>query len=591
MDKSESLRVPLSQSTYKGLGPALMFDGSNDNAPTTTAASDLAMTGAFTAEVTARRISNTGDVPQFLMGKEGNYAVGLNVSGEVNASYWVGVTQHDLSTTHVLSSSNHEVIQVVWNGTIANSKLYIDGVDQGATYGTSTVTVDLTNEISFGANIAGNANRANVQIAEARRWDGERTVAELKQYMHEELTGSEANLKAYWPFNEGTGSTLNDLASGGHDITITGATWQHTLEGDSSLRGQLKPVTVGSVLNRPCVAVDPGNLVYQVHDGSASTISAVYINAKEISLSSAGDVTDIWASTPDIDKYITDKSKGLIRLGTNYDSSVAITADLVGDDTGTDAKYPAAVAERLLLSYGGMSSSEIDSSAISALDTELGTTLEAGLAPTHEATEVLSHLDPLFHPLTSYWTFNRDGEFTVGRIKVPEDETAIATLDENAVNVDGMRLLNQVPPIWKASIGVSRFWRVHSPGDTDATLDTVDQERAQRQYSHVEREDADIRADYLERVRVSDGYIVPTTLSSNVAIGPEAQRHLDLFGELRQVYEVPLGKVDYSYNLGDVVALDFSGMTKPAFGISSATNFLVAGIDEGEGYSTLVLWG
>ena len=38
-------------------------------------------------------------------------------------------------------------------------------------------------------------------------------------------TGSELGLVGYWNFNEGTGTTVNDLSSNDNDGTINGASW------------------------------------------------------------------------------------------------------------------------------------------------------------------------------------------------------------------------------------------------------------------------------------------------------------------------------------------------------------------------------
>ena len=51
------------------------------------------------------------------------------------------------------------------------------------------------------------------------------TQSEIQQYMSSPPTGNEAGLVGYWNFNEGSGSTVNDLTSNGNNGTINGATW------------------------------------------------------------------------------------------------------------------------------------------------------------------------------------------------------------------------------------------------------------------------------------------------------------------------------------------------------------------------------
>jgi len=56
-------------------------------------------------------------------------------------------------------------------------------------------------------------------------WNSARTEEEIQSTMYIELTGSEPDLVGYWNFNEGIGSTLNDLSGNGNHGIIDGATW------------------------------------------------------------------------------------------------------------------------------------------------------------------------------------------------------------------------------------------------------------------------------------------------------------------------------------------------------------------------------
>ena len=64
-------------------------------------------------------------------------------------------------------------------------------------------------------------------IDEVRVWNRARTAAEIQADMYRRLTGSEDGLVAYWPFDEGTGTTTADATGHGHDGTlINGPTWK-----------------------------------------------------------------------------------------------------------------------------------------------------------------------------------------------------------------------------------------------------------------------------------------------------------------------------------------------------------------------------
>jgi hypothetical protein len=63
------------------------------------------------------------------------------------------------------------------------------------------------------------------QIDEFRIWNHARTEAQIKRYMNTRLYGTETGLVAYYPMDEGTGSTAFDKSTNSNDGTITGASW------------------------------------------------------------------------------------------------------------------------------------------------------------------------------------------------------------------------------------------------------------------------------------------------------------------------------------------------------------------------------
>jgi hypothetical protein len=65
----------------------------------------------------------------------------------------------------------------------------------------------------------------NAKIDEFRIWNHARTQDQIKRYMHIRLYGTETGLVAYYPMNEGTGSTAYDKSTNSNDGTITGASW------------------------------------------------------------------------------------------------------------------------------------------------------------------------------------------------------------------------------------------------------------------------------------------------------------------------------------------------------------------------------
>jgi hypothetical protein len=105
-------------------------------------------------------------------------------------------------------------------------KLYVDGV---LTDSDDLIEPDGTvgDPNILGMQIFGTTyqRRLDGLMDEFRLWNHVRTEAQIKRYMHTRLYGTETGLVAYYPMNEGTGSTAYDKSTNSNDGTITGATW------------------------------------------------------------------------------------------------------------------------------------------------------------------------------------------------------------------------------------------------------------------------------------------------------------------------------------------------------------------------------
>lgn len=63
------------------------------------------------------------------------------------------------------------------------------------------------------------------RIDEIRIWDHVRTPAQIAKHWNRTLTGTELGLIGYYPFNEGTGTTTEDVSPNNGDGTLVGCTW------------------------------------------------------------------------------------------------------------------------------------------------------------------------------------------------------------------------------------------------------------------------------------------------------------------------------------------------------------------------------
>jgi predicted outer membrane repeat protein len=100
----------------------------------------------------------------------------------------------------------------------ADISLYVDGIFEGSNTGVTSFTDSLT--ILVGKLKPSTSERFyKGQIDEIRLWNTTRDPEDIRDNMHRMITGTENCLVSYWPFNETTGTTLNDL-TGNNDGTL-----------------------------------------------------------------------------------------------------------------------------------------------------------------------------------------------------------------------------------------------------------------------------------------------------------------------------------------------------------------------------------
>ncbi len=89
------------------------------------------------------------------------------------------------------------------------------------------------NVTHFGGNTSQNAGWFNGQIDEFRVWNVARTQTQIQSNLHQTLVGNEANLVAYYNFDQTSGTILPDVTGHGHDGTLfngpswTAVTWKY----------------------------------------------------------------------------------------------------------------------------------------------------------------------------------------------------------------------------------------------------------------------------------------------------------------------------------------------------------------------------
>ena len=113
-----------------------------------------------------------------------------------------------LSTTAINDGNWHHIAGIKTGSGI---EIIVDGVSEGTNaHNLGTLSNDLP--LSIGRAAANTPWYFNGLISEGRVWSYARTAAEILADMNQKLTGTETNLVAYWPMEEGRGQTTVDLA-------------------------------------------------------------------------------------------------------------------------------------------------------------------------------------------------------------------------------------------------------------------------------------------------------------------------------------------------------------------------------------------
>ncbi|MFC2135272.1 DUF2341 domain-containing protein [Bacteroidota bacterium] len=146
--------------------------------------------------------------------KSSAYSIGTD-----NSLAYAAINDQILSGSIDAGAWNH--IALTYNkdaGGTAELKLYING--------TETATADYSTAISSNAAdlILGDMSGFIGLMDEVRLWNDVRTEQEIRENMHRVVTpGSEANLVAYWQFNESSGTSASD-SKGSNTGTLTNMT-------------------------------------------------------------------------------------------------------------------------------------------------------------------------------------------------------------------------------------------------------------------------------------------------------------------------------------------------------------------------------
>lgn len=244
VDAAGNLSSASSNSVTLLIDYALDFDGTNDNVSANGVATELASSTNLPLSVSAWVYPDNGTKQQLVFGfykRSNSFKNGPSVwFGDTDlkfAYYNDSFTTVHSSTTYAINNWHHVVLTI--SATQAGV-LYVNGSSAltfSGTYnsgGLDMFSIAVDYDSSEGS--AGSPNQFfDGKIDEVAVWNDELTSAEvtaiynsgnmLNVFSNSGNYASAINLKGYYRFNEGSGTSLQDNSSNSNTGTITGATW------------------------------------------------------------------------------------------------------------------------------------------------------------------------------------------------------------------------------------------------------------------------------------------------------------------------------------------------------------------------------
>ena len=204
------------------------------------------------------------------------FNIGTNSAGGYIDIYWrddggSAFVNHALSEGEPFDNTWHHIAVVANNGTMY---MYIDGEQDPTVITYDPRLLSVQNTSIGGIQRAAPSHHFEGMIAQVGVFSRALSQSEIRAYMVEGLEGDENGLEAYWPLNEGEGSTAHDLSPNGYDGTISGTTeWRtedmpnlagmHWQDAVAALEAagftvQMQHVTTGTVAAGQVIAQSPG---------------------------------------------------------------------------------------------------------------------------------------------------------------------------------------------------------------------------------------------------------------------------------------------------------------------------------------------
>lgn len=249
-----------------------------------------------------------------------------------------------------------------------------------------------------------------------------------------------------------------------NDTNVLTSTYAGTggAEGPVELKGAWKPRAYGVCRYVTPQRVDKAYVVYQVHDGAVTDISAVYENALALSapVATVSSYAALCALTLAPGTWAKAPAVGMFRLGS--EPSGKLTADVTGDSAAGTSLASISTA---LLRAAGVSASDIDSSVASVAGS-----LAWNLYLTDQAT-VGATIKSAFASAFCYLSTNALGKVQAGSWLANGATITVGTGDSDfAIIPQSLRQEEASPPNYSVTVNAERCWSVHNDSEVSPAI-------------------------------------------------------------------------------------------------------------------------
>ena len=199
---------------------ALLFNGSQDNV-TVPYDGALNPSGDFTVELWARVDGSTGDFRSPLTSRGNETGYDFYASDGNAWQFWFGNGGWVTISGDAVQIGKWTHLAAVYHGTTFT--FYVNGTTVGTDNSGLYPNTDQPFYLGCGDNAGEPWFHFDGAISEVRFWNVARSQSDIQSTMYTRLTGTEANLVAYWPLNE-TGTTtiaVDECPGHSHNGTLT----------------------------------------------------------------------------------------------------------------------------------------------------------------------------------------------------------------------------------------------------------------------------------------------------------------------------------------------------------------------------------